>query len=390
MLTAGVDVVNPLRVVLVEQAPLVAGAMGLLEAAVEANGRPEPLSGAYVEAVVSQPDGSTRVYRLEDRGLGGDKTAADGVFSTALPASEAQGVNDVRLELRWVQYGAAIRGGGTFRTEAFPVVSVEAVEPDAVEAGGTVTVARARVTAGGYPYMVLPEAVEAVVVHDGEPVAAEAVPRGVMDAGRAWEFQVRAQAPASGRYYVDVSVAGEHVGRAFTARAPQVAAGVEVIVPPAPVSPVALAAGAEPAAGFLGLRVWAWGVIGAGAVALAGMAVRWALQCRPYGYLYDDRGRLVVDFARLGRRWLRRLVAKNRVAGGEVPGLLLRGGTFLFSKGNVVLRYRGAHGDAGFRVNSRPAGTVTRLGEDVWLGIGGRLMRFALVRKLAPAPGAGD
>jgi len=384
MVLGGVELANPLEVVMVPQAPLPAGEMGVLEAAVMVDGRREALSGAFIEATVSQPDGSTRVYRLEDGGRGGDEEAGDGVFATAVPASDAQGVNDVLLELRWLQYGGAIQGAGTFRTEVFPVVTVAPGEPAAISSGGTAVVARVETTAGGYPYMVFPAEVEAVVTAgEGEVFPAEVVPRGVLDGGRAWQFDVRAAAPSSGGYSVDVSLGGEYLGRAFTARAPSVMTEVEVIPPPvtmlsrapAPLAPVPVL---EARAGVLGLPVWAWVLMGAGlVVSAAAVGVRWALKAKPYGYIYDDSDRLVVDFARLSRGLVRRVLARDRVLSAEVPGLPLGGGSFRFSKGRVELYYRPTEGAPSLRANSRPAGAVTELNEDTWLGIGGRLLRFA-------------
>jgi len=382
MVQGGVDLINPMEVRMVQQAPLPTGEMGVLQARVMVDGHREVLSGAFIEATVSQPDGSTRVYRLDDRGSGGDVEAGDGIFTTAVPASDAQGVNDVLLELRWLQYGAAIRGTGTFRTEAFPIVTVIAAEPSTVSQGGTVLLAQAEVTVGGYPHMVLPSEVETVVtVGDGERFAAQLAPRGVMDGGRAWQFDVQSALSASGGYSVDVSLTGEYLGRAFVAGAPGVMTKVEVMLPPPPPAPRAAvppAQGAETVTGMLGLPAWAWALMGiAVLVPAVVLAVLWVLKAVPYGYIYDDSGRLVADFSRLSRGLMRRILAKNRVASSEVPGLALRGASFLFSKGRVALYYRPGEGAPSLRVNSQPAGAVTELDEGTWLGVGGRLLRFA-------------
>jgi len=383
---AGVDLQNPLEVAMMPQAPLPAGEMGALQAAVMIGGQRVPLSGAFVDATVSQPDGSTRVYRLEDRGSQGDEHAADGIFATVVSASDAQGVNDVLLELRWLQYGGAIQGAGTFRTETFPVVTMAAAEPSTVPAGDMVTLARVEVTVGGYPYMAFPADVEAIATTvDGESLAVEVMPRGVLDGGRAWQFDVLSAPPSSGGYFVDVSLAGEYLGRAFVTGAPGVTTEVEVMPPPAPIlarAPAPPAPVVEAGGGVLGLPVWAWALVGVAVLSAAALGVRWASKAKPYGYIYDDSDRLVVDFSRLARGYARRFLARDRVASAEVPGLPLRGGSFAFSKGRVELHYRAAEGEPSLRVNSRPAGAVTELDDDVWLGIGGRLLRFAGSRRL--------
>jgi len=383
---AGLDTRNPLEVALLQQPPLAAGEAGVLQAVVTVAGEPAPLSGAFIEATVRQPDGSTRVYRLEDRGSSGDEVAGDGVFATIVPASGAQGVNDAALELRWEQYGATIAGNGRFQTEVFPAVEVEAAERSSVLSGTVTVLARVEVTVDGYPHMVLPMDVRAIATSpDGERVDTGIVPRGVTDEGRAWQFDVQAVPPGSGEYAVDVSVTGEYVGRAFTAAAPGVVAAAEVTFPPPPVAPPVVIE-----SGGTGVPVWVWPVAAIVALAATVALVRWSRKVRPYGYIYDDGDRLIADFAHLRRGLPERLLKKDRVDSAEVPGLLFRGGSFVFSRGQVELRYRRAEGDPSLRANSRPAGAVTRLDENTWLGVGGRLLTFVLSPRPAPAGAFGS
>ena len=112
------------------------------------------------------------------------------------------------------------------------------------------------------------------------------------------------------------------------------------------------------------------------------LAVLWVLKAVPYGYIYDDSDRLVADFSRLSRGLMRRILAKDRVASAEVPGLPLQAGFFQFLKGRVELHYRAGEDAPSLRVNSQPAGAVTELDESTWLGIGGRLLRFAGSRRV--------
>jgi hypothetical protein len=81
------------------------------------------------------------------------------------------------------------------------------------------------------------------------------------------------------------------------------------------------------------------------------------------------------------------------VPAAEIPGLPFHGGEFAFKKEGVELHYEHRPGDPSIRVNSHPAaGPIIRLTEDIWLGVGGRLLRFAGRRRtsMAPAPGDGN
>jgi hypothetical protein len=60
----------------------------------------------------------------------------------------------------------------------------------------------------------------------------------------------------------------------------------------------------------------------------------------------------------------------------EVADLPFSGGKFKFSGSGLKLIHRRAEGDPSMRVDSRPAGPEVDLTEDVWLGVGGRLLTF--------------
>ena len=56
------------------------------------------------------------------------------------------------------------------------------------------------------------------------------------------------------------------------------------------------------------------------------------------------------------------------------------GGMFKFNGSQVTLEYKRAVGDPSMRVDGRPAGPEIDLAENVWLGIGARLLKFQTVR----------
>ena len=116
------------------------------------------------------------------------------------------------------------------------------------------------------------------------------------------------------------------------------------------------------------------------------LPVRHLTRTRPFGYIYDDSDRLVVDFPSVNRSGLRRLLAVDRVGANEIPELPFEGGEFRFARNNsVALHYTPAPGDSSLRVDGRPAGQVIALSENTWLGVSGRLMRFVPERLQPPA-----
>jgi len=110
---------------------------------------------------------------------------------------------------------------------------------------------------------------------------------------------------------------------------------------------------------------------------LVGGFLIWVQQkTSPFGFIVDDADQIVVDFAGLNRSLVRRLLSKNTVASYEAVGLPFVGGSFKFSGRDDTLEHKRAVGDPSMRVDGRPAGPEIDLGENVWLGVGARLLKF--------------
>jgi hypothetical protein len=72
------------------------------------------------------------------------------------------------------------------------------------------------------------------------------------------------------------------------------------------------------------------------------------------------------------------LFGRNVVYASEIADLPFDGGSFKFSGSKVKLIHKRALGDPSMRVDSRPVGPEVDLDENVWLGVGGRLLSFQL------------
>ena len=149
------------------------------------------------------------------------------------------------------------------------------------------------------------------------------------------------------------------------------------VTPSAPVVPP------EPDAEF---PQWVLIVVGLITIAVVVVVPIWHMtRRRPFGYLYDDSDNLVVDFAGVERSGSRNFLAPDIIWAREIQDLPFDGGAFRFARNNTVtLHYARAAGDASLRVDGRPAGGVTQLREDTWLGVSGRLLRFVPERLERP------
>ncbi|MBI4219086.1 MAG: hypothetical protein HY682_03005, partial [Chloroflexi bacterium] len=363
---AAVKIDNPLQLTLLPQPPVPIGEKGVLWAAAAVDGKPVPLPGASVEATVRGTDGKAVVYKLLDDGRGVDMRAGDGVFAVSLPASESQALFDVGLKLSWPNYASVIRGTGTIKTEPFPTISVKPLDARGVREGSMAVVGRIDAWVSDYPYPVNASDLSVRVTGTGgASVLSSLRPINPLADGTAWQFQVLAATVKSGGYRVSAELKSSHLGRTFVASAAATPSIVELLPPPpVPGTPAWIYAGA----------------------ATGGLAVLIALaillntrRTRPFGYLYDDKGRMLLDFAAIKQSGPRKLLARNYVACSAVAGFPAGSGAFVFHRHGAELRYAGRA--QSLRVNGRPAGNRVGLGQGTWLGIGGRLVTFEAQRR---------
>jgi hypothetical protein len=362
-LVASVDIDNPLELRLIEQPPLPVGEAAVIEAAAFNGESAQLLSGAMIKATITKASGTTEVVALNDRGENGDSVASDGIYAVQLSAPKSQGINDVSLELSWTDYTAIMRSNTAFRSESFPTLNMTSINDVETVAGKYSTIARVQVRVGDYPFLTNSQDITAVLTGPGGKMKAIVAAIDEPEPGKAWEFDIAAIIPESGEYTVEVSLDSVFEGRPYTRTAP-VATSTALITE----EPVLL----------LGLPVWVVAALGAAFVVLAGFTIWISRKTSPFGYIVDDADRVVVDFSKLKRSFFKRLLSRNVVAASELADLPFSGGTFRFSGEKLKLVHNPALGDPSMRVNSRPADTKVDLGENVWLGVGGRLLTFQL------------
>jgi hypothetical protein len=362
-LVASVQIESPLELRLIEQPPVPVGEPAIIEAAAFNGDSAQLLTGAQIEATISKASGTTEVVVLNDSGENGDRLANDGVYSVQLTAPKAQGINDVQLELSWADYGATLMSGNAYRSESFPTINLVEVADIETHLGKYGRIGRVQVMIGDYPYLTDPADVSAILTGENGQLSAAVFPTHEPEPGKAWEFDISAIVPNSGDYELEVTLAGEYQGRRYTRVTPT--ASMTAVITEEPVR-------------IIGLPIPALAAIGGVFVALAIVLIWSFSKSTPYGYIVDDQGRVIVDFARMKRSYMRRFVARNVVNATEARELPFEGGSFKFGKNKVTLVNKPVAGDPSLRVNSRPAGPTIELEEDVQLGVGGRLLSFSI------------
>ena len=374
-LVAGVDVDNPVELRLIEQPPLPVGEPFVMEVAAFNGDSPQLLSSAVIEATINKANGSSVVVALKDEGENGDRFANDGIYSAQMSAPESQGLNNMSIELSWADYVSTMRNDAAYRTETFPTLSLVGVSDVETSAGEYATVARVQVLVGDYPFLISPSDIKAVLNGDGGQLRAMVTAVDQPEPGLGWEFDIAAVIPDSGAYAVEVVLDSVYQGRKYKRVAPMATTTALILEEPFLI---------------LGMPVFVIASLGLLLVLVGGFLIWVQQKTSPFGYIVDDSDQVIVDFAGLNRSVLRKLFSKNMVASYEASGLPFVGGMFKFSGRQVKLVHKRAVGDPSMRVDGRPAGPEFDLAENVWLGVGARLLTFRLARPLAESQAIED
>ena len=341
--------------------------------------------GVLLTAQVRTPGGETLQFDLRDDGRNGDTIAGDGFFSATIPPLVVEGSYQVRLELTWPGLDQRIASQSEFRTLAFPSIDVTMVRTEGLKAGQRTKVGEVAANVLGQPYAVAPSDLNAAVASGAAAGALELVPQQLVDEGLAWKYDIYFTPESDALHTLELRLDLVYAGRPYTYLAKSVVlssvpAAVPPVrrIPPSGVPPTAptdpTPEQAPPAPGNY------WGLLTIPAVmlvALAGATVYWLTRRSPYGYIFDDKGNMVVDFANLEREGRQKLFSKETVVGREIPINGLDGVAFTFTKHGVGLQNMEMARNV--RVNNLPLVSQAAIRNETVIGTEGRLYSFMLL-----------
>ena len=336
------------------------------------------LDNIRVVARMTTPAGTILAHELNDEGHSGDAQAGDGYYSGTISPMTVEGSYSVELQLLWPGFGHSVSSQASFQVQGFPTIDVSPIKTDEITPGERTKVATVLVHVDGQPYGVRADQLVAQISSNvDEAGVIEVTPQRLLGEGRAWMYDVFLTVGKQGLHTLNFQLGLDYAGRQYT-----YASGYIVLssfIPPQPAVPAA--APPQPAVPLPQVRTepessgFPWSVVTGVLIALtalaAAAAVYWFTRSGPYGYLYNDRDEPVVDFSKLKRRPIMRVLFKDRVRGQElgVPGL--EGILFSFSRGKI--RLRGKRGAPTVRVNNQPLVDRATVHERAWIGAAGRL-----------------
>ena len=341
--------------------------------------------GVMLTAQVRTPGGETLQFNLKDDGLTGDKIAGDGFFSATIPPLVVEGRYQVHLELTWPGLDQRIASQSEFRALAFPSIDVKMVHTEGLNAGQRTKVGEVTSNVLGQPYAVAPSELAATLAPGTAAGTLEIVPQHLVDEGLAWRYDIYFTPEGNALHTLDLRLNLVYAGRPYTYLAGSVVlSSIPAMVPPArQIPPAAVPPTAPtgptpeqppPAPGNY------WGLLTIPAVmlvALAGATVYWISRRSPYGYIFDDEGNMVVDFANLERGGRHKLFSKETVGGREIPINGLDGVAFTFTKHGVGLQNMEMARNV--RVNNLPLVSQMAIRNETVIGTEGRLYSFMML-----------
>ena len=353
------------------------------------------LDGVDMTAKITGPNGSTFLHPLNDDAQMGDSVARDGYFSGTMPPLLVEGDYRVQLELTWPESGHRVSSLVGFTAQPFPAIQVSPLGTEELHPGVRARVATLFVNVQGQPYAVPIRDLDYTLSSNvAEPGTLEIEPRRLLDEDSAWSYDVFFTPGEQGSHRLSFKLNSEYAGRNNSYVSDSMLVSSVIPAPPpepapvAPLAPLPVVTQQLPAAPS-GLPMGLIAVPIVIVVALLGWVVYWLTRTRPFGYLYNDRDELVVDFAKLKRHPVMRLFYNDQVKGKELGVQALEGVSFKFAGDRVDLDSRRATPTV--RVNNQPLIGRTSLLDRTWIGTHGKLFSFLLgPGPLRMEPGLGD
>ena len=338
-------------------------------------------------ARITDPNGISVLYDLNDEGAGGDAISGDGYYSATLPSLTIDGTYSVEMQLQWPEIAHTITTLSSFDARLFPDITFIPEPVETLEPGVRTKIAELRVGIGNQPFTVSPQDLMAsVATNQGDPGTLEFVPQRIISEGEAFEFDVfytaTSESLATVAISMDVGYAGQQFLRSVdpivvssippaqplpTPRPPATPAPAPTTAPP-PSLPPAEDPG-PPTTVFIVILALV-------AAAVVVLLVNYLARVAPFGTIYTENGRLVLRFSEVERPMLRRLLTRNRVSGDELDIQGFEVLSFRFYRDEVLIEPLEFSTNT-VRLNNQPVTELINVFDGSWLGAMGRLYSFS-------------
>ena len=351
-------------------------------------------------ARITDPNGTSVLYDLNDQGTGGDAIAGDGYYSATLPSLTTDGTYSVEMQLQWPEIAHTITTLSSFDARLFPDVTLVPEPAETLEPGARTKIAELTVGIGSQPYSVSPQDLLATVAtNQGDPGPVELVPQQIISDGKAFEFDVYYTAQSEALATVALSLDVEYAGQQFMRNVePIVVSSIPPAQPlptprpaatPAPAPTTAPPPELPPVESSNPIVTILIVILALIAAAIIVLLVNYLARVAPFGAIYTENGQLIVRLRDVVRPPLQNLLFRNRLSGDELGITGFESVSFKFYRDEVLIEALEVATNT-VRLNNQPITELTIVHDGSWLGAMGRLYTFSYSEPTGGTPVAED
>ena len=340
------------------------------------NNEPAIVEGTKLFATVAEPDGTSRIYQLNDEGLLGDRRAEDGYHSATIPQLTLIGDYDLTLTMSWPEYNHSITTSASFSVQAFPTLRYEQADSVELAQGERTLVGTLSVHVQDEPYPVAQDAITVVATWpEGAAGQLDVVPKVDFKDNTTWIYDIYLTPSDFGQHRFVFWLQTGYAGQSFTHGTGSIVFQLDdptLVETPAPQTPTA---SSDIPFWLTALMFAGAGVGGVILLVLLVILAYWVTRTQPKGCLFNDRNELVVDFATLKRPFMLALFSKDKIGGEEIEGVASFDGVdFVFSNEGMEIVQRSSR--TLLRVNNQPLVDSAEVADRSWIGAQGKLYTF--------------
>ena len=343
--------------------------------------------GASMTAEVTTPLDTSVMYKLKDDGNDGDQVSGDGYYSANIPAPLEEGEYLVSVQLSWPNVKYNLTRDFLFEAQTFPSIEQVPLYTTNLFVGEEYTVATIYVKVKDSPYAVFPSSITPQITNDSQFNGILKInPRSPDADGKAWMYDVVFAPNKPGQTSTIFNIQLDYADRSYS-RATGSLVLDSKLIPQAPAQPYSPPPYQAPTATStessdpsktnipLGLIIPISFVI----LLIVIVAIYRNSLPKPYGFISDESGNLVLNFNKLPDTSLFKSIFARHIVTGQETGLEeFAGCNFVFGKSTLLVTTTSASHT--IRINNHPLVGSAYISDGTWIGATGKLFRFTTNR----------
>ena len=383
---------NDLRPILSTKGPFPNNKPITLIAYVDDNETPIILEKIQIIAKITTESKTELIYELNDKAKQGDAVAGDGYFSMTIPALGQAGTYFIDLDINWIESGHMITSRSEIITKPFPSIDIISIEDKNLSLNSRAKVAKLLINIEDTPYSIpTEELLYAINSNIEESGLIEIIPENISE-NTASEFYVYFTPYGEGTHTLNFSMNIKYAGEEHRYRSEYILLSS---IPPtiyAPIIPTPTTSEVKSTPKlpvkesinnievkvtnnsnilnitlFIGLIFVIFSLL---------FLIYFRTRNIPFGYIYNDKNELLIDFSKLKRNKLLKLIYKDIIQGKELNIPELENIKFKFNKSSISIK--NIKDTPRLRINNQPLIKKTEIIERSWVGSSGRLFSIFL------------